>query len=98
MADFDYKKLCTPAKIYFALAVFSAIMMLIRRASMMAVLIKLVGSFIWTVILGWLCKKGLTIVSWGLVLLPFVMMFFAEPHIEALTRGGTKSATHPKKG
>lgn len=76
MTDFDYKKLCTPAKIYFALAVLSAIMMLIKRASMMAVLIKLVGAFIWTVVLGWLCKKGFTIISWGLVLLPFVMMFF----------------------
>lgn len=70
MADFDFKKLCTPAKIYFTLAVISAIMMLVNRTSIILVLLKLVIAFFWTVVLGWLCKKGLQMVSWGLVILP----------------------------
>ena len=78
MANFEYKKLCTPAKIYFALAVLSAIMMLIRRVSVMAVLLKLIVAFVWTVVLGWLCKKGFKMISWALVLLPFLLMFIGD--------------------
>jgi hypothetical protein len=73
----DFAKLCTPAKIYFAIAVIASIVALFNRVSVLAVFFKLVFAFIWTFILGWLCKKGFTAVSWFLVLLPYIIMLFA---------------------
>ena len=71
----DFSKLCTPAKIYFAIAVISCIVALFNRVSIVATFVKLVFAFIWTYILGWLCSKGYKSISWFLVLLPFIMMF-----------------------
>lgn len=78
MAAFDFKALCTPAKIYFFLAVLSAIIMLLNRVHIITVFIKLVFALIWTMILGWLCKEGFKALSWFIVLLPFVIMLFAN--------------------
>lgn len=74
----NLKTLCTPAKIYFAITVLSAIWMLVNNVNAMAVIIKLVFAFLWTLVLGWLCKKGYEVVSWILVLMPFVLMFAAS--------------------
>lgn len=74
----NLKTLCTPAKIYFAFTMLSAIWMLVSRVNTMAVIVKLVFAFLWTLVLGWLCKKGLKAVSWILVIMPFVLMFVAS--------------------
>lgn len=71
----DVNKLCTPAKIYFVLATLSVIMMIYNRFTIWTVTIKLLFAVVWTYILGWLCKRGLTAVSWFIVLLPFILMF-----------------------
>ena len=34
-------------------------------------------AFIWTYVLGWLCDKGFTSISWFLVLLPYVLILLA---------------------
>jgi ABC-type uncharacterized transport system permease subunit len=73
----DFAKLCTPAKIYFAIAVIASIVALFNRVSILAIFFKLVFAFIWTFILGCLCKKGFTAVSWFLVLLPYIVMVLA---------------------
>ncbi len=70
----DFAKLCTPAKIYFAIAVIASIFALFNGISLLAVFFKLVFAFIWTFILGFLCKKGFTAISWFLVLLPYIVM------------------------
>ena len=75
----SFKELCTPAKLYFVVAVFSSILMLINKAHIMLVVVKLVFAFLWTCVLCWLCKKGYKSVSWFLVLLPFILMIFARP-------------------
>jgi F0F1-type ATP synthase assembly protein I len=43
----------------------------------MVVAFKLFFAFIWTFILGWLCKKGFKTLSWFLVLLPYIIMALA---------------------
>lgn len=75
----SFKELCTPAKLYFVVAVFSSILMLINKAHIILVVVKLVFAFLWTCVLCWLCKKGYKSVSWFLVLLPFILMIFARP-------------------
>jgi hypothetical protein len=81
----DFSKLCTPAKIYFAIAVIAAVVSLVNGASIMTEFWKIVFAFIWTFILGWLCKKGYTSISWFLVLLPYIIMALAMLNLYHVT-------------
>jgi hypothetical protein len=77
----SFAKLCTPAKIYFAIAVIAAIFALLNGAAIMFAFWQLLFAFIWTFILGWLCDKGYTSISWFLVLLPYILMALAMLNI-----------------
>ena len=81
----DFSKLCTPAKIYFGIAVIAAIITLFSGASVMIVFMNLVFAFIWTYVLGWLCDKGYRSISWVLVLLPYIIMVLAMFNIYNVT-------------
>ncbi len=82
----DFSKICTPAKIYFAIAVIAMIFSLLNGASIMMEFWKIVFAFIWTFVLGWLCKKGYTSISWFLVLLPYIIMALAMLNIYHVTQ------------
>jgi len=73
----DFSKLCTPAKVYFAIAVIASIIALFNRYSILSVFYKLVFAFIWTYVLGWLCSKGYRSFSWFLVFLPYIIILLA---------------------
>jgi len=73
----DFSKLCTPAKIYFAIAVISSVIALFNGLGLLLVGVKLVFALLWTVVLGWLCEKGFKTLSWVLVLLPYIMIALA---------------------
>lgn len=81
----DFSKLCLPARIYFAIAVIAGIIGLFNGISIMAVFMNIVFAFIWTYILGWLCNKGYTSISWFLVLLPYIIMALAVLNIYHVT-------------
>ncbi len=70
----DFGKLCTPAKIYFVIAVIGTVIALFSGASIMYALWKLIFAFIWTFVLGWFCEKGYRSISWFLVLLPYILI------------------------
>ena len=72
-----FNKLCTPAKIYFAIAVVASIFALFRGITFSMVFMKMVFAFIWTYILAWLCKKGFSSISWFLVLFPYLVILLA---------------------
>ena len=82
----EFSKLCTPAKIYFALSVIACIFALFNRVSFLAVGVKLIFAFIWTFVLGWLCKKGFQSISWFLVLLPYIIILLGIFGIMRLSR------------
>lgn len=82
-----FSKLCTPAKIYFAIAVIAAVIGLFNGLAIMGAVWNLIFAFIWTVVLEWLCKKGWTSISWFLVLLPYIIMFLAILNIYHVTHG-----------
>jgi len=86
----DFIKLCTPAKIYFAIAVVASIFALFKGVGILAVAFKLLFAFIWTFILGWLCSKGLKTLSWFLVLLPYIIIALAMFRIYRVTRAQKK--------
>jgi hypothetical protein len=69
-----FDKLCIPAKIYFAIAVICTIIVLLNGASIMYAFWQMVFAFIWTFVLGFLCNKGYTSISWLLVLLPYLLI------------------------
>ena len=83
--DNDFSKLCTPAKIYFAIAVIAVITALFNGVSFMMVFSKIFFAFIWTFVLGWLCDKGYSSISWFLVLLPYIVIVLAMFQIARIT-------------
>jgi hypothetical protein len=81
-----FRKLCTPARIYFAIAVIASVFALFRGVSFGAVFMKIVFAFIWTYILGWLCTKGYSSISWFLVLLPYIVIALAMLRIARINQ------------
>lgn len=69
----EFSKLCTPAKIYFTLAVLSIIISLFSGLHFSLLISNLIVTFIWTYFLAFLCRKGYKSISWFLVLAPFIM-------------------------
>ena len=69
--------LCNPALLYFVLAVLSIFWLIVNRANSVYVFGKIVGVLLWTWFLNFFCNKGFTIVSWVLVLSPYVIIFLA---------------------
>jgi len=80
-----FSKLCTPAKIYFAIAVIASIIALFRGVSFGAVFMKMLFAFAWTFVLGWFCNKGFSYISWFLVLLPYAVILLAMLGIAHIT-------------
>ena len=72
-----FNKMCTPARVYFAVSALGAIIALMNNVPIVAVALKFLFIIIWTYALVYLCKKGYGNVSWFLVLLPFIMMVLA---------------------
>ena len=77
----DFTKLCTPARLYFAIAVIATIVSLFSGATMMHAFWQIFFAFIWTFILGWLCDNKYTSISWFLVLLPYLLILLAMLNI-----------------
>jgi len=73
----EFSKLCTPAKIYFVIAVLACVIALFSGMGVFSVFVKLIFAFIWTFILSWLCDKGFKSLSWFLVLLPYALILLA---------------------
>jgi len=81
----SFAKLCTPAKIYFAIAVIATLISLFSGVPIMAAFVQMFFAFIWTFILGWLCDKGYSSISWFLVLLPYILIALAMLNIYRVT-------------
>jgi hypothetical protein len=82
----NFSKLCTPAKIYFGIAVIATIIALFNGVTLMLAFSQIFFAFIWTFVLGWLCDKGYSAISWFLVLLPYIVMALAMFRIVKITQ------------
>ena len=71
---FNFSTLCAPAKLYIILGIFTFFIGLFKGISFVILLINLLFAFIWTYILGWLCKKGYKYISWFIVLFPYILL------------------------
>lgn len=71
-----FKSLCLPAKVYLVLSIVGVLITLfIGGVSVLTQLIHLLYIVFWVWILNVICKSGYKVISWILVLLPFVLMF-----------------------
>jgi len=73
----EFDKLCTPAKLYFLIAVISILYALFNHFNIVFSIIKLIFALVWTLVLSCLCDKGFTYLSWFLVLFPYFLMLIA---------------------
>jgi|UniRef100_A0A6C0KQA7 hypothetical protein len=65
--------LCTPALVYFVLAIIGVIAAIMNKGIMSSI-ISLLFVLLWTWFLNYLCRKGHSGISWFLVLLPFILV------------------------
>ena len=69
--------LCTPALMYFILAVMSILLLIVNKTTIMIVFSNIVWVLLWTWFLNFICRKGFTSISWVLVLAPYVIILLA---------------------
>ena len=86
MGNFDFGKYCTPAQLYLILGVISIISAAFNKFSIETLLTNALFLVVWAWVLNWLCSKGFTAISWILVLLPFITMFFTYFLIKDVAR------------
>jgi len=67
--------LCTPAMIYFVIAIIYLIINIFTSFNIMSMVIRLLVILVWTWLLNFLCTKGFTVISWLLIIVPFLMSF-----------------------
>ena len=76
-----FEKMCTPAKIYFCIAVIATLYSLFIQLPFGLILVKLFFALLWTFLLSGLCRKGYKSLSWFLVLFPYVIMLLLSANI-----------------
>lgn len=67
--------LCTPAMIYFFMSLIYLVFKSLKSFNIMVFIIALFFIFAWSWFLNFLCSSGYSIISWILVVLPFLMAF-----------------------
>lgn len=68
--------LCTPAMLYFVISTILLVIGVFTNFNIMTLIIKGFFILLWSWILNLLCSNGLGIISWILVLLPFIILPF----------------------
>lgn len=74
MAQFDFNKYCSPAQLYLVLAAIGLISGFLKNFRVLTLIFNAIFVVLFAWILNFMCSKGLTAVSWVLVLLPFVLL------------------------
>jgi hypothetical protein len=74
-----FKSLCLPSKVYLVLSFIGILVSLFVPAlgefSLLMQLFHVVYVVFWTWVLNLICKAGYKIISWNLVLAPFILVF-----------------------
>jgi len=73
---FSVKELCTPAFIYFCLAVVGIVIDFAKTYRIMYNAVMLLFTIGWSMFLNYLCNKGYSSLSWIVLLLPLIVNFF----------------------
>jgi len=88
--------LCPPAMLYLVLSLVSTLGMVVNSFSLLSILFKVVFVLMWTWILNFICLKGYGMVSWFLVLFPFIMVFlFMFMMLDVMAMSGITDMASP---
>lgn len=68
-----FSYLCTPAFIYFIISIIYLIISSFTNFNIMFIIIKIFIIMFWSWFLNFLCSKGYSIISWLIILLPFLL-------------------------
>ena len=71
-------KLCTPALIYFVLAIISLLLLIVNKTSVTVVMGQFVFVVLWSWFLNFVCTKGFTNISWVLVVSPYIILLIVH--------------------
>jgi len=71
----DFSKLCPPASVYLVISVITLLVGIFTDFHIASLLVKAFFVALWAWFLNYLCSKGLKVIAWVLVLLPFLVMF-----------------------
>ena len=66
-------EICTPSFVYFVLGVLSIFVLIVKEASSLTLLVKIISTGIWTWLLNFMCNNNYTIGAWVLVAFPFII-------------------------
>ena len=64
--------ICAPALLFLILSLFSILIMISQSFDILSIVVKIFFVAIWTWFLNFLCSQGYTIISWFLVIIPFI--------------------------
>ena len=67
------ENICTPAVVYLIISMITIMIAIYNNARVFSILIKWVFVLLWTWVLNYICKSGYPMVSWVLVLLPYIL-------------------------
>jgi len=71
----DILSLCAPAIVYLLVSAIIITIGFFNGISVATLIVKTLFVLIWAWILNYICNKGYVGVSWGLILLPYLMIF-----------------------
>ena len=71
---FDVTKYCLPAKVYLVLSLIGIILGGFASFRISTIIFHMCIIGLWTLLLNWLCVSGLSGLSWGLVIFPYLVM------------------------
>ena len=63
---------CLPAKLYLILGIFISVIHIFKYKSVFVFSMSLIGTYLWTILINWLCNMDYTFISWVLFLWSFI--------------------------
>lgn len=69
-----FSGLCPPAMVYVVISLIYLVMSSLKGPNIMSIIVGFIFIVLWSWLLNFLCSKGFTIVSWIIVLLPFLAL------------------------
>ena len=93
------ENICTPAVVYLIISMITIMIAIYNNARVFSILIKWIFVLLWTWVLNYICKTGYPIVSWVLVLLPYILALLMVSIVVEMsaTNDSYKAATHEYK-
>jgi hypothetical protein len=67
--------LCTPAFIYFAISFIYLVITSFKNFNIITTIVTLFFILLWSWLLNVLCRNGYSIISWLIIVLPFLLLF-----------------------